>query len=49
MTNVLELKGVCKQFSGFCLDNINISLPKGYIMGLVGPNGAGAGVIIRPS
>ena len=47
MTNVLELKRVCKQFTGFCLDNINISLPKGYIMGLVGPNGAGKTTTIQ--
>lgn len=41
MTNhYLELNGVSKTFSGFKLDNISFSLPKGYIMGLVGTNGS---------
>lgn len=45
--NYLELTGVQKSFPGFKLDNINLSLPKGYIMGLVGPNGAGKTTIIQ--
>ena len=39
--NVLEIKDVSKHFPGFTLSNISFTLPKGYIMGLVGPNGAG--------
>ena len=38
--NYLEIKSVGKSFPGFKLNNISLSLPKGYIMGLVGPNGA---------
>lgn len=34
----LELKNVCKTFYDFKLNNISFTLPKGYIMGLVGPN-----------
>ena len=37
----LELKNVCKSFRDFTLNNISFTLPQGYIMGLVGPNGAG--------
>ena len=37
----LELKNVCKSFHDFTLNNISFTLPQGYIMGLVGPNGAG--------
>ena len=37
----LELKNVCKSFRDFSLNNISFTLPQGYIMGLVGPNGAG--------
>ena len=43
----LELKGVYKKFPDFTLNNINFSLPKGYIMGLVGPNGAGKTTTIQ--
>ena len=45
--NYLELKDVCKTFPGFTLNNINLTLPKGYIMGLVGPNGAGKTTTIQ--
>ena len=45
--NYLEIKDVCKNFSSFNLNNINLSLPKGYIMGLVGPNGAGKTTTIQ--
>ena len=33
-----ELENVKKTFSNFTLDNISFSLPKGYIMGLIGSN-----------
>lgn len=47
MTNLLELKGVGKNYPGFQLKNISFSLPRGYIMGLVGPNGAGKTTTIQ--
>lgn len=43
----LELKEVSKSFPGFKLNNISFSLPKGYIMGLVGPNWAGKTTVIQ--
>lgn len=36
--NLLELNGVSKSFADFKLNNISFTLPKGYIMGLTGPN-----------
>ena len=45
--NALELKNVRKSFSGFCLDNINLTLPSGCIMGLIGENGAGKSTTIK--
>lgn len=39
--NYLELRNVKKSFSGFTLNDISFSLPKGFIMGLIGSNGAG--------
>ncbi|MDO5400483.1 MAG: ABC transporter ATP-binding protein [Eubacteriales bacterium] len=43
----LELKNVSKSFQDFELENINLTLPKGFIMGLVGPNGAGKTTTIQ--
>ncbi len=45
--NALELKNVSKSFSGFCLDSINLTLPSGCIMGLIGENGAGKSTTIK--
>ena len=45
--NALEIKNLCKSFSGFSLDNISLTLPSGCIMGLVGENGAGKTTTIK--
>ena len=47
MENILEIKNLCKKYDGFELKNINIELPKGMIMGLIGENGAGKTTTIR--
>ena len=47
MENVLEVKNLCKKYNGFELKNINIELPKGMIMGLIGENGAGKTTTIK--
>ena len=39
--NALEIHGLTKTFHDFKLDDISFSLPAGFIMGLVGKNGAG--------
>ncbi|WP_297417211.1 ABC transporter ATP-binding protein [Clostridium sp.] len=39
--NALEIKNLNKTFEGFSIKNINLELPKGYIMGYIGQNGAG--------
>lgn len=38
MTNYLEVTNLSKSFDSFQLHNISFTLPKGYIMGLIGPN-----------
>ncbi len=38
---LLEVHGVSKRYKDFQLENIDFVLPKGYIMGYVGQNGAG--------
>lgn len=47
MTNHLEVKDLSKSFGGFHLRNISFTLPKGYIMGLIGPNGSGKTTTIK--
>lgn len=47
MENTLELKGVSKKYPDFELDNINFTVPKGIITGLIGENGAGKTTTIK--
>lgn len=45
--NALEIKDLCKSYKGFSLDNLNLTLPSGCIMGLIGENGAGKSTTIK--
>lgn len=45
--NALEIKDLSITFRGFHLDNINLTLPCGCIMGLIGENGAGKTTTIK--
>lgn len=47
MENILEIKNLCKKYNGFELKNVNMNLPKGMIMGLIGENGAGKTTTIK--
>ncbi len=47
MNNMLEVKGLSRSFPGFQLKDISFTLPKGYIMGLIGPNGSGKTTTIK--
>ena len=47
MDNYLEVNHLSKTFESFQLQDISFSLPKGYIMGLVGPNGSGKTTTIK--
>jgi len=42
-----EMSGVGKSYRYFSLDNIQLNLHEGQIMGLIGPNGAGKSTTIR--
>ena len=45
--NAIEIKHLTKHYQGFSLENLNLILPSGCIMGLVGENGAGKSTTIR--
>ena len=47
MKDILEVTNLNKKYSDFELKNINIKLPKGMIMGLIGENGAGKSTTIK--
>lgn len=45
--NALEIKELCKSYDGFSLEHVNLTLPSGCIMGLIGENGAGKSTTIK--
>lgn len=47
MDNYLEVRNISKTFESFHLNNISFTLPKGYIMGLIGANGSGKTTTIK--
>lgn len=48
-TPVLSCQNLCKRYKkgAFVLDNFNMTLPKGKIIGLLGPNGCGKSTLIK--
>ncbi|HBL85124.1 MAG: ABC transporter [Clostridiales bacterium GWF2_38_85] len=48
MDSILECQSLIKHYNGFpALFNLNLSLPKGKIIGLLGPNGSGKTTFIK--
>ncbi len=45
--NAIQIEGLCKNYDSFSLKDVDMVLPGGYIMGLIGENGAGKSTIIR--
>ena len=45
--NAIEIKNLTKTFPSFRLDNLNLTLPEGCILGLIGENGAGKSTTIK--
>lgn len=47
MNNMIEVNRLSKEYHSFQLKDISFSIPKGYIMGLIGPNGSGKTTTIK--
>lgn len=45
--NALEIKDLTKKYDDFILDHLNLTLPSGCIMGLIGENGAGKSTTMK--
>lgn len=45
--NAIEIRGLCKKYPSFELKDVNLTLPSGCIMGLIGENGAGKTTTIK--
>ncbi|MBR5401814.1 MAG: ABC transporter ATP-binding protein [Treponema sp.] len=48
MDSILEFKNITKKYgTKVALDNVNLSIPKGSIVGLLGPNGSGKTTLLK--
>ena len=47
MGNALEIRGLCKRYERFALEDVSFTLPRGCVMGLIGENGAGKTTTIK--
>ena len=45
--NLIEIRGLCKNFPSFQLQNVDITLEEGFIMGFIGRNGAGKSTTLK--
>lgn len=47
MADLIDVQGLCKDYGDFCLDHVDLTLPGGTILGLIGENGAGKTTTIK--
>ncbi|OME76110.1 sodium ABC transporter ATP-binding protein [Paenibacillus sp. FSL A5-0031] len=45
--NAIELRNLTKAYNHFTVDNVSLDVKKGYITGLIGPNGVGKSTLIK--
>lgn len=45
--NAIELRNLTKTYNQFTVDNVSLDVKKGYITGLIGPNGVGKSTLIK--
>ena len=47
MENLIETTGLCKRYEDFSLEGVNLTVPAGTIVGLIGENGAGKSTLMN--
>lgn len=47
MENVIEISGLNKNYKGFTMKDVSLTLPRGNVYGLVGENGAGKTTLLK--
>ncbi len=47
MNEAIKTEGLTKRYRGFALEGLDLTLPRGVIMGLIGENGAGKSTAIK--
>ena len=47
MENLIEIRGLVKRYDSFTLDHVDLTVPEGEIVGLIGENGAGKTTTIK--
>lgn len=47
MSVSLEVRGLCKRYPVFTLQDVSLSIPQGAVMGLIGRNGAGKSTTLK--
>lgn len=47
MNNAIKVNNLTKKYKGFLLDNVSFTVPRGYICGFIGQNGAGKTTVMK--
>lgn len=47
MKDAIRIENLKKTYTDFSIDNISLSVPKGFITGFIGPNGSGKTTVIK--
>ena len=47
MVHLLEVNDLCKNYNTFSLKHVNLTVPKGSVVGFIGENGAGKTTTIK--